>query len=77
MRAADSHFAIEGMHCNSCGLLVDETVEGLAGVIRCATSVRRGNALVEFDPAVVTVGEITAAIVELGYACVPAGREGG
>lgn len=33
---------IEGMHCNSCGLLIDDELEDLAGVRSAATDVRTG-----------------------------------
>lgn len=71
MNAAHCQLTVEGMHCNSCGLLVDETVEDLDGVTRCTTDVRRGRARVEFEPTLVTVAEITAAITGLGYPSAP------
>jgi copper chaperone len=58
---------IDGMHCGSCGLLVDETLEELDGVDRCTSDVRRGRARVAFDPARVTLEDITAAVAALGY----------
>jgi copper chaperone len=58
---------IQGMHCSSCGLLVDETLEELDGVIRSTTDVRRGRARIEFDVEVVSIEDLIAAIDELGY----------
>jgi copper chaperone len=58
---------IDGMHCGSCGLLVDETLEELDGVTHCATDVRRGRAQLTFDATRITVDDITTAITALGY----------
>ena len=73
MTTSTCNIAVSGMHCNSCGLLVDETLEELDGVIRSATDVRRGRVQVEFEPAVVNVEDITAAIDDLGYSSAPPG----
>jgi copper chaperone CopZ len=75
-------FAVEGMHCASCGLLIDDVVEELPGVVSSATDVRAGRTVVTLaegasvDP--VTVAE---AISEAGYTArpdgsSPEGREG-
>lgn len=60
-------FAVTGMHCASCGMLVDEMVEELDGVERCETDSRRGRAVVRVDAATTSVGAITAAIAAAGY----------
>lgn len=57
----------EGMHCTSCGLLIDETVEDLDGVERCSTDVRRGRVLVTYEPGRITPESIAAAITDAGY----------
>ena len=76
MTASACELRIDGMHCSSCGLLVDETLEDLDGVIRSVTDVRRGRARIEFDPEVVRVEQLAAAIEALGYPSVPAGNGG-
>ncbi|AJT63157.3 heavy-metal-associated domain-containing protein [Streptomyces chattanoogensis] len=49
---------VEGMHCNSCGLLIDDELEELAGVRSATTDVRAGRSVVrlekgaDVDPAV-------------------------
>jgi copper chaperone len=63
-------FAVTGMHCGSCGMLIDETLEDLPGITRSQTSVKVGRTTVQADPAQVTTGEIAAAIAEAGYAAV-------
>lgn len=37
---------IEGMHCASCGLLVDDELEDLAGVRSASTDMRTGRSVV-------------------------------
>ena len=60
-------FAVTGMHCSSCGLLVDDTVEELDGVSRSQTDSRRDRTVVRADPAVASVESIVAAIADAGY----------
>lgn len=68
MPSAVTHvFDVEGMHCASCGVLIDETLEDLDGVGRAQTSVRAGRTTVEWDPARCTPDAVIAAIVALGY----------
>lgn len=64
-------FAVTGMHCASCGLLIDDAVEELDGVDRCETDSRRGRTVVQVDPSVATVEAIVAAIAEAGYEADP------
>ena len=71
MTAVSIELAVDGMHCNSCGLLIDDAVEDLSGVERCATDVRRGRTLVTYEPTQVTPDEISAAIVDAGYTTTP------
>jgi copper chaperone len=65
--------AVDGMHCPSCGILVDETLEALPGVLAARTRVRRGRTVVTYDPGLVRRAEILAALQRLGYEA----REGG
>lgn len=60
-------FAVTGMHCASCGLLIDDAVEGVDGVQRCQTDARRGRTVVTVASPVATADAIVAAIVEAGY----------
>lgn len=67
MTTTELRLAVTGMHCISCGLLIDEVVEELEGVTRSATDTRQNTTAVTFDPTLVTVDDITAAIAEVGY----------
>jgi len=60
-------FTVTGMHCASCGMLIDDTLEeDIPGVTRSQTSVRKGQTIVHADPRV-TAEVIVAAIAGAGY----------
>lgn len=60
-------FRVSGMHCGSCGMLIDETVEELPGVRRSQTSVRAGRTVVDVDRADADPDVLAAAITAAGY----------
>lgn len=65
-------FAVSGMHCASCGMLIDDVVEDLDGVRRSQTKLRpgrkqSGQTTVVYDPARCSTDDILAAIIEAGY----------
>lgn len=60
-------FGIAGMHCSSCTILIDETIEALPGVAHATTHLRRGNCVVEADPSRINPKQIAKAIKKLGY----------
>lgn len=59
-------FRVEGMHCASCALLIDDTVADLPGVRSTQTSMKKGRSTVELE-AGASPAEVIAAIAELGY----------
>ncbi|MFN2506070.1 MAG: cation transporter [Acidimicrobiales bacterium] len=63
---AVASFVVTGMHCASCGMLIDEAVEELVGVVSSATSVRRSRTVVTYDPAQSSPAAIAAAIAAAG-----------
>ena len=71
MAVATVAFTVTGMHCASCGMLIDETLEELSGVERADTDTRRGRTVVRADLAVTSVGEMVAAVGDAGYTAVP------
>jgi Cu+-exporting ATPase len=60
-------FTVTGMHCASCGMLIDDALEELPGVHRSQTSVRAGRTLVDVDAADVDPLVIAAVITATGY----------
>ena len=57
---------VDGMHCASCALLIEEEVEDIDGVTEAKASFRRQQARVVFDDARV-VPAILEKIGDLGY----------
>jgi copper chaperone CopZ len=56
-----------GMHCSSCSMLIEMTVEELPGVSSASADYVKGTAHVEFDPDAISVEAIVAAIRGAGY----------
>lgn len=67
-----STLVVTGMHCASCSILIDETLEELPGVVSSSTDLRRETTTVEYDSALTSVTAITEEIVKLGYEVRPA-----
>ena len=65
-------FQVEGMHCGSCALLIDDTLEDLPGVHATQTTINQGRSVVELDPGQSSPEDVIRAIEELGYRASPA-----
>lgn len=60
-------FRVEGMHCTSCALTIDEELEELKGVKRSKTVYARQTTEVEYDENIVAQATIIETIVKNGY----------
>lgn len=60
-------FEVTGMHCTSCGLLVDDAVEDVPGVTSSTTDVRAGRTTVETAAPDIDPSTIHRAITTTGY----------
>lgn len=58
---------VDGMHCGSCALLIDDALGDLPGVAGSRTSVKDRRSTVELDTELSSPDEVVAAITELGY----------
>ena len=67
MSATEITLTVQGMHCGSCGLLIDEALEDLAGVRRSQTSLRAGTTTVQVDLDACPAETLVAEITDLGY----------
>ncbi|HDR14887.1 MAG TPA: heavy metal translocating P-type ATPase, partial [Desulfobacteraceae bacterium] len=67
--------SIGGMSCSACVRRIEKGLEGMEGVERAAVNFALENALVEFDPSVVTVEAIQEAVADLGYKVTAVSRE--
>ena len=59
--------AITGMHCASCGMLIDEAVEELPGVRHSRTDMKTERTSVDLDGTGAGPAEVVAAIEAEGY----------
>jgi copper chaperone len=64
-------FQVEGMHCGSCALLIDDTLEDLPGVYNTQTTMKQGRSTVELDASQSSPEDVIRAIEELGYSASP------
>lgn len=60
-------FRIDGMHCASCALLIDDALDDLPGVHRTQTTLKAGRSTVELDVTKTSPREVIGAIEQLGY----------
>lgn len=58
---------VDGMHCASCAMLIEEELEELDGVSEAKASYPRQQATVIFDEARIGVPAILKTIGDLGY----------
>jgi len=64
-------FRIEGMHCGSCALLIDDCLHDLPGVHGTQTRVKAGLSTVELDLTQNRPEDVINAIEQLGYRASP------
>jgi copper chaperone len=60
-------FRVEGMHCGSCALLIDDCLQDLPGVRDTQTKAKAGLSTVELDLTQTRPDEVIKAIEQLGY----------
>ncbi len=58
---------IEGMHCTSCALNIDDALEDIKGVFSSETSYARSEVTIEYDPKVVSETQLESVIISQGY----------
>ena len=64
-------FQVEGMHCGSCALLIDDALEDLPGVHSTQTKMKHGRSTVELDANQSSIEDVIHAIEQLGYRASP------
>ncbi|QNM96166.1 heavy-metal-associated domain-containing protein [Chitinimonas koreensis] len=63
----EQRFGIEGMSCGGCAASVERALKALPGVESVAVELAEGSARVRFDPGLVDLARIRAAIEDAGY----------
>lgn len=59
--------AISGMHCAACSARIEKVIGNIQGVDECSVNLATEKARVRFDPALVSVDDITRSIDGLGF----------
>ncbi|MGI8426737.1 MAG: heavy-metal-associated domain-containing protein [Actinomycetota bacterium] len=62
---------VDGMHCSSCSILIDEALEEMEGIISSRTNLRRGRTILMTEPRSFDVELAKATLSELGYRAQP------
>ena len=62
---------VEGMHCGSCVALIEETLNEREGVTAALVDLDSARAVIEYDPSMLDVAQIRAAIADAGYSATP------
>lgn len=58
---------VSGMHCGSCALTIDDTLEELEGVTKSSTSFARGRTKLEYEESLIDLDTVRSIIADLGY----------
>jgi len=67
MEEIKSTIKIDGMSCAACSARIDKKLNNTAGVTHANVNLLTNQALVEYDPHVISIGEIEKVIDNLGY----------
>lgn len=59
--------ALSGLHCSSCAVNIDLTLEDLPGVTNSKTNYARSRATIDFEPEKLDPEKIITEIIKLGY----------
>ena len=70
-RSMQVELAVSGMTCGSCAARVEKVLSRQGGVERAAVNFARQRVAVAFDPAVVSVEDLVAAVGKAGYGLAP------
>lgn len=69
--AREAHLVLEGMRCAACAWLIETGVRRLPGVLDASVNLATSQARLRFDPARTRLGDLLAAIWQLGYRAWP------
>ncbi len=58
---------VKGMSCEGCQAAVEKAIGNLEGVVSAQVDLQGGSAMVDFDEAVVGVGQFKKAVEEAGF----------
>ena len=67
MKTVKKNFPVQGMGCAACVARVEKALQGQKGVQGVAVSLASNSAQIDYDPGVVTPGELRKAVQDAGY----------
>jgi copper chaperone len=70
---ATAELAVDGMHCNSCVALIEETLTEQVGVTSASVDLDSARAVIDYDPSLLGVDDLRSTIAEAGYSATPVG----
>ncbi|BCJ95577.1 hypothetical protein acsn021_31460 [Anaerocolumna cellulosilytica] len=70
MHTKDIQLSVAGMSCAHCELTIENALSDMEGVLACKSSFSKGKVFVTYNPEMVSIKEIKAAINGLDYQCV-------
>ncbi len=70
---ATAQLAVEGMHCESCVLLIEEVLAERPGVSSSSVDLESALATVAYDPSRLGLDDLRSTIEEAGYSATPVG----
>jgi copper chaperone CopZ len=68
---ATAELSIEGMHCQSCVLLIEETLAEDPDIHQVIVDLESARAMVSFAPGSITLDTVCATVTALGYPASP------
>ncbi len=64
---------VEGMHCDACVALIEETLDETEGVLTASVDLQAARAVVGYQPELISVDAIRSVIADTGYTATPIG----
>ena len=64
---------VEGMHCDACVALIEETLGETEGVLSASVDLEAARAVVGYRPDLISVDAIRSVIADTGYTATPIG----
>ncbi len=68
-----AELSVEGMHCDACVALIEETLGETEGVLTASVDLQTARAVVGYAPELIGVDAIRAIIADTGYTATPVG----
>lgn len=68
-----AELSVEGMHCEACVALIEETLGETEGVLTASVDLEAARAVVGYEPALISVDAIRSVIADTGYTATPIG----